>query len=356
MLRPLLEARAREKPHSVYAIDTDGTEWTFAQLRRRVVRTANALYRHGVRQGDHVLCWLPNSMQPVIVWFAVNYLGAVFVPINIAYRGGLLEHVVRNSDAKLIVGHAALLPRLAEIDRCRLQHAIAIGNAAVPDIGLRVDRADALDDLSEQLPVLEREIQPWDTQSIVYTSGTTGPSKGVLSSYMHLATMGSEASFPYLGANDRFLVALPFFHVGGTLYAYAMLMRGGSIAIIESFKTDRFWDDVNRNRATVCQMLGVMPKFLLKEPPSPNDRNHSLHSVLLLPSDDTAPIAARFGVDVYTCFNMTETCMPIVSGVNPAPAGTCVPARHSRGSASPVIQAVPMVPAVDSSRASTGTT
>jgi crotonobetaine/carnitine-CoA ligase len=323
VLRPLLEKRAAQMPDKVYAVDVNGEEWSYARLRRQVVRTANALRSRGVKQDDHVLCWLPNGIDAVIVWYAVNYLGAVFVPINIAYRGGLLEHVVRNADARLIVGHAALLPRLAEIERFTLERAISVGGTVEVDIGLPIEGQDALNSDNEKLPPLQREIQPWDAQSIIYTSGTTGPSKGVLSSYMHLATMGSVSAFPYLGRDDRFLVALPFFHVGGTLYANAMLMRGGSIAILESFKTDSFWNDVNRTGATVCQMLGVMPKFLLKQAPSPQDRAHSLHSVLLLPSDDTEAIAVRFGVEVYTCFNMTETCMPIVSGVNPSPAGTC---------------------------------
>ena len=323
VLRPLLEARAAQMPDRIYAVGVDGAEWSYGRLRRQVVRTANALRGYGVGQGDHVLCWLPNGIDAVLVWYAANYLGAVFVPINVAYRGSLLEHVVRNADARLIVGHAALLPRLAEIERHTLERAIAIGGEVEVDIGIPIEAAQALDSECEDLPPLPREIRPWDTQSIIYTSGTTGPSKGVLSSYMHLATMGGVSAFPYLRRDDRFLVALPFFHVGGTLYAYAMLMRGGSIAILESFKTDRFWDDVQRTGATVCQMLGVMPKFLLKQPPAPGDRTHSLHSVLLLPSDDADAVAARFGVDVYTCFNMTETCMPIVSGVNPAPTGTC---------------------------------
>ena len=322
MLRPLLDRRARDNADDVFILTQAGEEWTFGRLHARVVRTASALARLGVRQGDHVVLWLPNDVDFVVVWFAVNYLGAVSVPINIAYRGSLLAHVIRNSDARLIVGHASLLPRLDDIDRAALACAVAIGGPPPRLAGLEVLDATALEG-DGVLPPLERPIQPWDTQSIVYTSGTTGPSKGVLSSYIHLATMGGTSAFPYLAGDDRFLVYLPFYHVGGTLYVYAMLMRGGSVAILESFKTDQFWAEVERTRATVCQMLGVVPKFLLKAQPSARDRAHTLRNVLLLPSDDTAAITERFGVAVYTCFNMTETCMPLVAGPNPAPAGTC---------------------------------
>ena len=77
-------------------------------------------------------------------------------------------------------------------------------------------------------------------QTIIYTSGTTGPSKGVMSSYLQLYSMGTE-SFHFLGADDRFMVNLPLFHVGGTAAVYAMLALGGSIAVVEAFDTASFW-------------------------------------------------------------------------------------------------------------------
>ena len=90
-------------------------------MRDVTVRTAAALQALGVRQGDHVLSWLPNGRNALRVWFGLNYIGAVYVPINLAYKGSLLQHVVRNSDARLIIAHGDLVGRLAEIDRCRIE-------------------------------------------------------------------------------------------------------------------------------------------------------------------------------------------------------------------------------------------
>jgi len=325
VIRPLLEQRAAETPDATYVIAPDGTPWTFAAFREGVVRTANGLHALGVRQGDHVVSWLPNGMEALRLWFGLNYLGAVYVPINTAYRGGILQHVVRNSDAKLMVAHAALVPRLAEIERTQLEQIVSVGRPGPELPGITMHGADALTSDSTALPALERPLEPWDTQAIIYTSGTTGPSKGVLSSYMHLhASIASAEAFPYLTGRDRFVINLPLFHVGGTLFIYAMLLRGGSIALVEGFDSERFWDGIRRTGTTVGMLLGVMAQFLLKRPPSGADRDHPLRAVVMVPMTDGAEVfAERFGVEIYTLFNMTETSIPIVSGRNPRPAGTC---------------------------------
>src|SRR5262245_47424288 len=115
VLRPLLERRAAETPDKIFVRFADGSEWTYADLRRIVVETASGLERLGVRQDDYVHAWLPNGPDALRVWFALNWLGAVYVPLNLAYRGALLEHAIRLSGARLIVAHGDLVSRLAKI-------------------------------------------------------------------------------------------------------------------------------------------------------------------------------------------------------------------------------------------------
>ena len=117
VLRNVLERQARERPDKVFAIFEDGTRWTYRQTWETALRTANALRQLGVKQDDTVVCWLPNGPDALRVWFGLNCLGAVVVPINLAYRGRLLEHVIRNAAATLIIVHADLALRLDEIDR-----------------------------------------------------------------------------------------------------------------------------------------------------------------------------------------------------------------------------------------------
>ena len=322
VLRYVLERRAHEKRRDVFLVEQNGTEWTFGVLHDEVVRTANAFRALGVSQSDYVLSWLPNGIDALIVWFALNYLGAIYVPINTAYRGRLLEQVVANSGARLMVAHAELLPRLAAIDKAKLEQVVAVGEGVHAVDGLRVLPQAVLTSTVETPPPLERRIKPWDTQSIIYTSGTTGPSKGVLSSYVHLFAIGE--SHPALGEHDRFLVNLPLFHVSGTAWVYAMLMLGGSVALVESFRTDAFWETVRRTRSTTTQLLGVMAQFLLKQPPSAADCAHTLKSALVIPlAEDNHGFSQRFGVDIFTIYNMTEMPVPTGSGINPANPRSC---------------------------------
>ncbi|WP_342641537.1 AMP-binding protein [Rhodoligotrophos ferricapiens] len=319
--RYMLEHWARQQPDKIFAVFADGSEWTYGETLKITIETANAFRRLGVAQGERVLVWLPNSADCLRVWFGLNYLGAVFVPINLAYRGGLLEHVIGLSEARLAVVHADLVPRLETVDRKTLREAVVLGGAPAQIAGLTVHSSDALSSTDATPPALERPIAPWDLQSIIFTSGTTGPSKGVLSSYLHLHQMAVSA--PFLGPDDRYMINLPLFHSGGVMPVTAMLAHGGSIAMVDAFDTESFWPTVRRAKVTTVILLGVMGGFLLKRPPSPDDKNHTLRSCTYVPLNDTAPqFHARFGTDIYTHFNMTELCMPIVSGANPTALGS----------------------------------
>ena len=120
-----------------------------------------------------MLSWLPNGPDAIRIWFGLNYLGAVYVPINLAYRGGLLAHVVANSDAKLIVAHADLVGRLADIDRAALTAAVVLNGEAPRSLASRCTRATARAD-RWRIAAARARIAPWDMQTIIYTSGTTG--------------------------------------------------------------------------------------------------------------------------------------------------------------------------------------
>lgn len=324
--RYMLERWANAQPDKVFAIFQNGETWTYADALREAVTTANALKALGVKQGERVLCWLPNSADCLRAWFGLNMLGAVFVPINLAYRGNLLRHAVKLSEARLGLIHADLHQRLGDVDRSRLEEIVVLGGQGREVAGLKVHQADAFRSHDANPPALEREIAPWDMQSIIFTSGTTGPSKGVMSSYMHLYSMAKAA--PFLRSDDRYMVNLPMFHSGGVMPVTAMLIHGGSIVMVDAFDTDAFWDTIRKHRITTVILLGVMGGFLLKRPPSPDDKNHTLRTCTYVPLNDTAPqFHERFGTEVHTHFNMTEISMPIVSDPNPSALGSAGKAR-----------------------------
>src|SRR5262245_51921584 len=127
VLRSLVERWGREAPDRVYATFDDGSRLKYGDLLRLARKTGHALQSLGVRQGETVLVWLPNGYECLRAWFGINMIGAVYVPINTAYRGGILQHVVSNAGAAIGIVHASLLPRLADIDKGELRKVVVIG-------------------------------------------------------------------------------------------------------------------------------------------------------------------------------------------------------------------------------------
>ena len=328
VLPMILAHHARATPDRTFAVFEDGGTWSYAETQNQSLRVAAGLNAAGIRQGDTVLIWLPNGPRALAAWFGTNHLGAVSVAINTAYRGRLLAHVAGNSDARVAIVHADLLDRLLE-ENCRgaLATIFTAPDKAVSEAsrfaahGITLLPYTALD--GDPTSVTVPHLQPWDLQSICYTSGTTGPSKGVLSSYLHLHTMGWHCTGG-VTPDDRYLINLPLFHVGGTLYVSGALARGASIALIGPFDTASFFEICRRTGATQCLLLGAMAGFLARTPPGPQDRTHGIRRAGIIPLGEDAPaIAQRFGFELVTLFNMSEISAPIVSAPNPSLRGTC---------------------------------
>lgn len=320
VLRYALDRHVAATPDKTFAIFDGDVRWTFADLAHRVHRAATGLRALGVKQGDYIASWLPNGPDVIVAWFAINYIGAVYVPVNIHYRGALLRHALDLSGAELAIVHGDLTERLADIECETLRRAIVVGGdpVSLPHIALleaAVLAPEKVGDLS-----LERPIEPWDVQSIIFTSGTTGPSKGVLSSYLHLASMAMCAST--MLPDDRQLITLPMFHAGGTAAVYRAVLTGTSAVIPLSFRTQDFWTVVERYDITTVVLLGVMSGFLIADA---GDRQpqHKLRNVTVLPLDQSAiAFGKRFDCPIRTTFNMTETSMPIISEDNPTALGS----------------------------------
>jgi crotonobetaine/carnitine-CoA ligase len=324
VLRYVLEKRAEQHPDKPFMRLPDGDAISYGEFRASVERAAAGLAALGVKQGDYVNVWLPNGVDMVRIWFAINWLGAVYVPINTAYRGNVLAHVIANGGAELMIVASDLVERLAHIDRAQLRTLVVAGGKEHAIPGMEFVPLEELDADPATLPPLKQPIEPWDVQSIIYTSGTTGRSKGVLSSYTHMWHMTGVQAFPMLDETDCYLISLPFFHVGGTLPIIAMLNRGGTVGMGGDFATEAFWPTVRATGATYTILLGVMSTFLSKQTPSPDDRDHTLKKITMIPlPDDWRDFAERFGPTVWTLFNMTEVSVPIFSEPNPQAPGTC---------------------------------
>lgn len=323
VLKDLLEKQAARFPDRAFVRFWKGETWTYAETLNRVRRRAAALRRAGVGQGDHVLCWMGNGPDLLTAWFAINLLGAVYVPLNTAARGRPLEHILDDADAPTLIAHRALLPRLADLSPGKVTRILCVGDSAEAPPGLPGVTVAALEDV-DPTPAdlaLDRPIMPWDVQAIMYTSGTTGAAKGVVSSYVQLYTMGPDA-MAAVTEDDCCMICGPIFHCGSTLYVYAVLAHGGTMAMVPEFRTADFWPAIRDTGSTVVLLLGVMANFLLKAPATDRDRDHPLKKAFIVPfGEEAAAFHGRFGVDLYTVYNMTEIASPLTAGPGITEAG-----------------------------------
>lgn len=318
----LINRHAEEQPDETFVYFEDDTSWTFAELKERIVRYATGLQQLGVSQGDFVVSWLPNGPHAVQVFLALNYLGAVYVPINTGYRGGILQHAIARSGAALMIADARLIDRLTAINTSTLHTLVVTGEIPAETPGLKVLPDEVLSNTGGKLLPLQRPVEPWDTHAVIYTSGTTGPSKGVLSSYIQ--SYEFIRVLKHFGPDDCQFANLPLFHATGMYAVYSMLVHGGKVCVVDGFHTSSFWDTVNKYGVTTVGLLGVMMQFLLKQPQGPDDHKNTLRTCMVVPLDDDAlRFSERFGVDIYTIYNMTEMSGPLYAGPNPAATGSC---------------------------------
>ncbi len=322
-VRQILDRLAVQRASQVFAIHQDDSQWTYAETRTVTRTTAAGLQKLGVAPGDVVLTWLPNSAAHLRTWMATNYLGATYAPLNVSYRGGLLAHAIANSGAKVMVAHADLIPRLAEIDLKQLEKVIVLGGAAPQLPGVQVLPASSLDGDGEAL-VLGDAPQPWDIAAIIYTSGTTGPSKGVRVPYAQLWTL-SVAHFGFMTPDDRMFLFTPLCHISPISGVFSALVMAASVVVYESFKGSEFWNQVRRTGATTVPGMGLaIQEFLAKMPERPDDGDNPLRMVnVRAPSESVMAFAKRFRFDYFGSYSMSETSVIVATDVNSTVRDSC---------------------------------
>jgi len=299
----------------------DGTKVSFSEFDHLTDCLATALADLGLETGDRILGLLTNSREFMITMIAAHKLCAVFVPVNTELRGGFLEHQVHNSSPRIIVVDDGLLDRFATVDTSQsdIKTVIGVNDGTSPPTltsGSLVDipqiRMDSLLDTTPNVEVLA-EPSPSDVCTIMYTSGTTGPAKGVLmpQGHCYLFALGTVAAME-LTEDDRYFCCMPLFHANGLfMQAYASLLAGSSCHVTKRFSVTDWLSIVRQEQITVTNALGVMPEFIFRSPSSPDDQDHKLTRILAIPVAEEWGVAMqeRFGVKLRQGFGMTEVNM-----------------------------------------------
>ena len=336
----LCEGRTGEHPDRV-VLDFDGDLWTWAELIDAAEALAGGLAGAGVAAGEVVCHMSPNHPEAVVTMLGLLRLGAVECPVNAGLRGHQLAHVLNHSGARMLILDGSLADRLAEqlpaapdlttvVQRgpglatapAAAAHAAPPGSGSRTPTGVASSEPQApagvavidYDDVRGpgMRPPPFKPPQPGDPMNIIYTSGTTGPAKGaVLPQAFPIEQARIKIEQWGLGADDVMFSALPLYHVNARFSSLGTaLVMGGRVALVSRFSASTFWDQVRRSGATEVGVVGAVSSILLRQEPSPADKDHSvrmMHGAAGIPMDRRADFEERFGLRLVTGFAMTET-------------------------------------------------
>jgi crotonobetaine/carnitine-CoA ligase len=311
-----LDHWAQTTPQAIclYDGETD-REYTYAEFGALTDAVAGSLARWGIVPGDRISVFTTNSLLAATLMFACWKAGAIYAPVNFSYRGRLLSYQLRDTSPRLLVTDAELIERIPEVagdlaDDADLSVAVFEDDAEAPVGGLPRVPWSAL---TADAPRPEVTIGPADPANIVYTSGTTGPAKGVLQPHLWINqyTYGLRS---LIDARDVVYNDLPMYHVGGAFANVGRaIWKGAEAAIWNRFSPSEFWSRIERRGATAAILLDVMIPWLMKAPESEADRANTLSKVHMqpLPLHHSA-VAQRFGFDAVSAgVGQTESGGPL---------------------------------------------
>ncbi|AHY51543.1 ATP-dependent acyl-CoA ligase [Bradyrhizobium japonicum] len=284
------------------------TRWSFAQTAAIAAASAQALVDAGIRPGDRVALMCSNRPEFLQVYLGCAWLGAIAVPINTALRGFQLSHIFRNSRPALLVVEAQFVDAIESVEAgVDLPPRTWIVGAAAGAVDARLS-AVPLPALGAAAPA--GAVRPGDTVAILYTSGTTGPAKGVCCPQAQLFWWGIYSARALgIREGDVLFTTLPLFHTNALNAFYQALLNGCTYVLEPKFSASGFWAAAQRRKATVGYLLGAMASMLLAQPNNANDKAHRLRVALGggVPPQIHGPFLQRFGVPLVDGYGSTET-------------------------------------------------
>ncbi len=317
-------ARALKDHPDKLAVRDPERALSYRALNEEALRLAGGFAALGVARQDRVLVMLDNHLDFVACWIGLGLAARVEVPVNTAYLGAILTHVVNNCGAKVMVAEGHYLDRIAAVadQLTTLETIVVRGPAPRVDLPARI----ALRPYSELAgaPAAPEKIDPWDLVGIMFTSGTTGLSKGVRVTHAHAYGYATPAVYGACSHDDVVHVSLPLFHIGGQWAGvYNALIAGASAVVTPRFAATKFWDEVREYGCTYTLLLGVMAEFLYRQPPDARDADQPMRRCVMVPVipalDD---FKKRFGMHtVSTAYGSTEASAVILSPVGGAEPG-----------------------------------
>jgi carnitine-CoA ligase len=315
-----------------FLAEVTGRTQTYAETDRASLRWASAIRSLGVAATDRVLVFMPPMIDTANIWIALGWLQAGEVPVNTEYRGAMLKYIIDSARAEVMICAQRYLPAVLELESQligELRTIVVVREAqdwVPPKTRFAICFADMLLAEAEEPDAGDFPgPEPHDVTMVMYTSGTTGISKGVITPWGSVATAGRNAG-PAGGfaGDDIFYSTLPMYHAGVTNWLHGIARVGGQWIIRERFSTAAFWEEVNRYACTTTFLLGAMANFLARQPSHPDDAKTTMRSLVAVPlPHDVDLFEKRFDVNVYGMYGSTEIGIAMKTGPDRVDTRSC---------------------------------
>jgi crotonobetaine/carnitine-CoA ligase len=297
--RSLLLRNAWEKPEEPFVVFENGDVWTRQRALDEASSAANELAAMGIGRGDRVALLLPNGADLLRSWWGAALLGAVTFPMNTAFIGTTLERAIRVGAPSLLVVGSEFERRVADLGdlgglRCIQPADLAAGTAKVPE--------------------LESEVELWETQLLVMTSGTSGPSKlGEISSLHPFVGWTAISLREGFGEDDTYLIDLPLFHMAALGNVTSSLVTRCRIHVRTRPAFDSYWEVARDFDVTAGILISAMVPMLEQQPSRAAEREHRLKHLLIAPLPvDVDAFKKRFNLPkIVIAYGSTEASSPI---------------------------------------------
>lgn len=321
----LVRDRATTHPDRLVFTCEDG-EVRYGELWGRAQAIAASLADRGVVGGDVGAVMAPLGVATLETWVGLAAAGITEVPLNPALKGDSLSYQLRHSGAKVLFVAADLVDRVPrQEDVPDLQLVVVVGDPPVTSTGASVGYEALIAEAAGREVTLE--VEPSAISTICFTSGTTGPPKGVELSHISNVKLAQDVvlAMDYTDA-DVLLNMFPFSHINARYTAaLAAILVNARVVFRRGFSASTFWDECREHGVTAFNYLGGLPSFLLSKPPSPLDLEHDVRRAYGagVSSANNAEFARRFGVTLVEVLGSTELGTITANSLHDRRLGSC---------------------------------